>query len=263
MQWTLLLKQHGEILWAWEGLAFRFRLWWQWNNSTFVSHRPFWGLIGPLEMNCFIASASTCTPTPNLPPLALARAEFCPKSCVLLYKCSLLVHICLQRGLNLPERPWPGFLLGLVKHLEACAGPCCERPYWDSSWHVCWGAAAPAARWHWRVALGSSFVHQTPAHPVPPSLALVLPAQPARALKQPSLKLFLCLEMSSWLVHVPEGQGGCVVSGYQGQHHSPAQPDCGGDGTRDRAHTSGAGAGEWAQPHHKITRLRLFPLHCI
>lgn len=40
------------------------------------------------------------------------------------------------------------------------------------------------------VALGSSSMHQTPAQPVPPSLPSVLLARLARALNQPSLKLF-------------------------------------------------------------------------
>lgn len=103
-------------------------------------------------------------------------------------------------------------------------------------------------------------MHQTPAQSVPPSLASVLPA---RVLKQPSLKQFLCLEMSCGLVQIPEGQGGCMVSGYQCQHHSPAQPECDGEETRDRVHTSGAGdrgMGSATSQNHtlKITPFALY-----
>lgn len=184
--------------------------------------------------------------------------------CLFTSACSL---VCIAwRDLDL------AFCCGLVKHLEPCAASCGVRLYWDSSLHVCLGAAVPASRWPrsscgkvtlegwlWGTALCIKHQHIQ----FPRSLASVLPARCARALNQPSLKLFLLLAMSCWLVQVPEGQCGCMVSGCQCHHRSAAQPQCDGEGTRDREPASGAGADEWAQPHHKITHLRSLPLHCI
>jgi len=127
-----------------------------------------------------------------------------------------------------------------------------------------WSNSAASSRWRggFRVQLSP---HQTDSKSSSPDPSRRCSLERwVRELNQPGQKLLLFFLMSCWLLQLLERRDRCLVSGYQCQRCSPAQPRVGWREEQGPHHVPrGLWAGKRAQPHHKTTCLRLLPLNCI